>query len=445
MKKTWVLAVTTSVLTLSLMACAGSDESTTAPVEGEWSGHLKVAMIGDVQMKDTTDPITGEKSRGLYVLKEEFERLYPGVTVDFVIMPWKNYVPNTQAMIAGKEADIFQMPGVNDFAAQGLLEPLQPFIDEDEFSLDHFSENLVEGWMTLGPDDEELQIYALPVLGDARFIQYDKQLFEEWGIEPLSEYPTVEEVMEKAKLMTGTNPVSGEQNYGIFFNGTHDTALTLTNVLEGFNGSWGEGYKWDEIEMNFDSPEMNHALEWLKEMTDYMPEGFINGQGNEQWNTPDNNIAISINMGPGDIKSIYAQGLEDRFGIVQNFKNDEGKGGMFSGSPYAITNNSDNKELAWEYIKFSSSEFYQEYLWEEWGSTPVLANATEWESIQEKDLMIPVLEAMTTSITPRYPWASSQPRFILQSKLEGALTDAQTVERALEEAQQESTEWLNER
>ncbi|MCM2675306.1 ABC transporter substrate-binding protein [Alkalicoccobacillus plakortidis] len=241
MKKTWVLAVTTSVLTLSLMACAGSDESTTAPVEGEWSGHLKVAMIGDVQMKDTTDPITGEKSRGLYVLKDEFERLYPGATVDFVIMPWKNYVPNTQAMIAGKEADIFQMPGVNDFAAQGLLEPLQRLIDEDEFSLDHFSENLVEGWMTLGPDDEELQIYALPVLGDARFIQYDKQLFEEWGIEPLSEYPTVEEVMEKAKQMTGTNPVSGEQNYGIFFNGTHDTALTLTNVLEGFNGSLGRG------------------------------------------------------------------------------------------------------------------------------------------------------------------------------------------------------------
>lgn len=56
--------------------------------------------------------------------------------------------------------------------------------------------------------------------------------------------------------------------------------------------------------------------------------------------------------------------------------------------------------------------------------------------------MEPVLEAMTNAVTPRYPWASSQPRYILQAKTEGALTGTMSVEQALEEAQQESVEWI---
>nr|WP_260681926.1 extracellular solute-binding protein [Alkalicoccobacillus porphyridii] len=445
------VATTMFLLGAFMTGCQGSSEETVTrtsnedPVEGDWSGNLKVVLIGDFQLQDATDPITGERSQGLYVIKNEFERLYHGVTVDFVIMPWRNYVPNTQAMMAGNEADVYQMPGVNDFAAQGLLEPLQPLIDEDEYSLDHFSDNLVEGWMTLGPDDDEPEIYSLPFLGDSRFIQYDKKIFSEWEVEPLSEKPTLEEVAEKAKAMTGTNPVTERDNYGIYFTGTNDTSLALTNVMEGLNGSWGEGYKWDEIELNFDSPEMLEALNWMIEMSEYVPAGFINGQGNEQWNTPENNVAISINTGPGDLKTLFAQGIEDQYGIVENFKNEEGIGGTFSGSPLAIANQSTNKELAWEFIKFASHPFVQEYLWEEWGSTPVLDEATEWDSIKEHDLMLPVLEAMTTAVTPRYPWASSQPRYILQSKVEGALTGDITPEQALKQAQEESTEWLRAR
>ncbi|GAF18293.1 LOW QUALITY PROTEIN: N-acetyl-D-glucosamine ABC transport system, sugar-binding protein [Bacillus sp. JCM 19046] len=429
----------------SLLIVSGClpEEETDAELTEE--SDLTIALIGEFKNQDTTDPITAEKSTGLHAVKAEFERLHPGVTINFVIMPWSNYVPNTQAMIAGSQADVYQMPGVNDFAAQGLLEPLQPFIEKDDFDLSVYHDNLVEGWMTFGPDDEELEIYSLPVLGDGRFIQYDKELFEQWGVEPLSDYPTVEEVLEKAKQMTGENPVTGEQTYGIYFTGTHDTALTLSNFMEGFGGEWGSGQRWEEIELNFNSAEMNKRLKRMIELSEYMPKSFINGQGNERWLTPSNNIAIGVNQGNGNMKTVYAQGLEDRFPVVQSFKNNDGVGSMFSGSPLAIGETSQNKELAWEFIKFSSSEYFQSFLWEEWGSTPVIKEATEWDSIQDMELMIPVLEAMTNAVTPRYPWASSQPRYILQAKVEGALTGTMTVEQALREAQEESTEWIESR
>lgn len=416
--------------------------------DGEWAGqHITVMMIGDFAMEDKTDPITGESAKGVKVLKEEFEKQHPGATVKFVLMPWEGYTEKTQAMITSGEADVYQMPGVADFAPQGVLEPLQPWIDKDpDFNLDVFIDNQIEGWQALGPDSKELDIFGLPFLGDARFISYDKQLFDEWGVEYLSEYPTMEEVAEKAKQMTGKNPKTGEQNYGIWFRGDWSSAFTLVDLAEGQNGQWGTGFAWDEVKFNFNSKEMLNGLNWLLDMQSYAPKGIVSNQGNEKWLTKDNNIAIMLNQGPGDtVKPAYAQGLGDRIGISQEFKNDDGQGGLFAGSPITIAKDSKNKELAWEWLKFATSDFVQKYVYEELGLVPSVKSATEWASVKEQPLMLSVFEAMSTPTTPRYPWGSSQPRYILTSEIEAALTGKRSAEAALEKAQKESTEWVENR
>lgn len=437
------------ILLLGLAGCNKTESGGKSSNDGDWKGQtVKVQMIGNFSMESGTDPITGEKVQGLDVLKKEFEKNYPGAKVQFIIMPWEGYVEKTQAMLTSGEADVYQMPGIADFAAQGLMEPLQPFIDGDnKFDLDIFIDNQVNGWKALGPDDTDLQIFGLPFLGDARFIAYDKLLFDQWGVEYLSDNPTMEEVMEKAKRMTGTNPKTGEKNYGVFYRGDWSSAFTLVNLVEGQNGSWGKGFAWNEVEFDFNSPEMLTGLNWLLEMKQYAPEGIMSNQGNEKWLTKDNNIAILLNMGPGDlVKQTYAQGLEDRVAIAQEFKNDEGRGGLFAGSPIAIAKNSKNKELAWEWMKFATSEFSQKFFFEEQGAMPSIKAAYDWESVKKVDnLMNPIFKAMSTPYTPRYPWGSSQPRFILQSEIEAALTGQRSTEDALNRAQAESTEWVKNR
>lgn len=417
--------------------------------DGEWAGQtLKVQLIGDFDMESSTDPITGEKTEGVKVLKEEFEKQHPGATVEFVLLPWEGYTEKTQSMITSGGADVYQMPGITDYAPQGVLEPLQPYIDEDDdFDLDIFIDNQVDGWKALGPDNDELEIWGLPFLGDARFIAYDKEIFDQWGVEYLSEFPTMEEVAEKAKKMTGTNPKTGEQNYGIWYRGDYDSAFRLVNIAEGQNAQWGTGFAWDEIEFEFDSPEMLNGLNWLLEMKEYAPKGIVSNQGNEKWLSKDNNIAIMLNQGPGDIvKKAYAQGLEDRIGITQEFKNDDKVGGLFAGSPITIAKDSKNKELAWEWLKFATSDFTQKYLFEEANGIPAVKSAAEWDSVKAKEkIMLPVLDAMKTPWTPRYPWGSSQPRYILSSEIEATLTGERSAEKALEKAQKESTEWLKNR
>ncbi|WP_181397632.1 extracellular solute-binding protein [Gracilibacillus dipsosauri] len=449
-QKKWL--VVWFIVMLGIMAGCSSSESgteSTSKKEGKWAGQtLTVHLIGDFSMEDATDPITGKTNEGLNSIKQEFEKQHPGATVEFILMPWEGYTEKTQAMITSNEADVYQMPGLADFAAQGVLEPLQSYIEEDpEFSLDVFIENQVSGWKVLGPDSDELSIYGLPLIGDARFINYDKKLFDQWGVEYLSDNPTMEEIARKAKQMTGTNPVTGEENYGIWFRGDWSSAFTLVNLAEGQNGRWGTGFAWDEIQFEYNSPEMVNGLEWLLEMQEYAPDGLISNQGAERWLTDRNNIAIMLNQGPGDlILPVYAQGLEDRIGIAQEFNNDDGIGGMFAGSPVAMAKESDNKELAWEWIKFSVSEDFQRYLFEEANAMPVIKAAEDWESYKEVEKMMnPTIEAMRTPWTPRYPWASSQPRFILTSEIEAALAGKRSAKEALDKAQEESKAWLDNR
>src|SRR5699024_12576030 len=115
------------------------------------------------------------------------------------------------------------------------------------------------------------------------------------------------------------------------------SAFTLVNAAESQDGQWGTGYDWDEMEFEFDSSEMKKGMKWLKELSEYTPDGILSNQGDEKWLTENNNIAIELQQSPRDtFKDAIASGTVDRFGISDDLSNSEGKGGMFAGSPISI-------------------------------------------------------------------------------------------------------------
>lgn len=441
-------------LLLMLAACSGgsgmdneTDDNDSDTEDGEWAGQeLKVMLVGDHEMESSTDPKIGEEKPGLEDLKEEFEDRHPGATVEFVIAPWEGYTEKTQALITSGGADVYQLPGIADYASQGVLEPLESYIEDNDYDLDKYIEGQVDGWKSLGPDDDEPKIYGLPSEGDTRVTVYDKEMFEQWGVEELSDEPTMDEILEKAEKMTGTNPETGEENYGVWFRGDFDSAFTLVNATEGLDGQWGTGYDWDEVEFDFNSSEMKESMESLKELSEYAPDGILSNQGDENWLTEDNNIAIELQQAPGDtLKDAMATDTVDRFGVSDDFSNSEGKGGMFAGSPMSIAEDSENKDLAWEFLKFTSSDFYQEFLWEENKILPVTKSASELDAINEYNISKDSVEALSDPWTPRYPWASSQPRDILTNSVESVLSGKEEVDEALENAQEDSTDWVDRR
>lgn len=154
---------------------------------------------------------------------------------------------------------------------------------------------------------------------------------------------------------------------------------------------------------------------------------------------------MNLRTSPGFMKAIYSTGLGDRYDAALLFVNpEEGKGQAFSGSPCSIGKASEKKELAWEYLKFTGSEYYQKYLWDEYMALPVLKSAKEWETVKTIPQMDVLLKSMGLLWTPRYPYRSGQPRYILATNVEKALLGEMSAEEALDSAQKEADEWLEE-
>ena len=446
LKKFLVLSILLAVVCSGIVANGQKESGAVKPtLDPAMSGTLRVQLIGDFKEGDTTDPISGRKVKGVHYLKEEFEKMYPGITVEFILMGWDSYTQKTIVMAQANEADVFQVPGIATLAAQGLLEPLKPYIEKDNFDIKQYIDNQVEGWMAIGPNDAKLEVYGLPFIGDTRFISYDKKLFDDWGVEYLSLRPTLDELKSKAEAMTGINPKTGEMNYGMRFMGGGYASDSAMNISEGLGNIWGTGFAWNEMTVNFNTPEMIEAVTWMKDIQAYCPPGNLARQGDEKLYTLENNIAINLQDNPNSLKKIEALGWQDRIGISLLFVNDEyGMGNMFAGSPASIGVNSKMKDAAWEWLKFTASETYQKYFWDEYYSLPTVKSALNWGITDTIPQVTTVLESMNYLWVPRYPYRASQPRTILGVQVEKAMLGSMSVEDAMNQAQTETEAWLKE-
>ncbi len=405
---------------------------------------LKVQWIGDFKQEDFTDPISGEARKGVHVLEEEFEKLNPSIDLQYVLMGWDDYQKKTQTMIMAGEADVYQAPGIGTLAEQGLLEPLQPFIDKDNFDLSVYIDGQVDGWKVVGSDDTEPTIYGLPLIGDTRYIAYDKQIFDDWGVPYISANPTPEELIEAAKKMTGTNPKTGKENFGIYHKG-RDAGDTVMNLSEFYGGTWGTGARSSELKVNFDTPEMLKAFETLIEINKYAPSGVMLTQGGENFGKNDNNIAIDMRCNPAVLNNIIALGENDRYGLAYLFVNENEKmGGLFAGSPIVIAANSKAKDAAWEYIKFTSTDFFMNYFWENQRNEglPTLKSVLELDDVKNNSNIALMFDSMKYLWTPRYVYRAGQARQILTTAIEDATLNNVNPKEALQKAQKEVDEWI---
>lgn len=437
--------------TASSAASSSGDAQSTADAAGDetsgeeektFSGTLRVQLIGDYSMEDFTDGITGEQREGLHVIKEDFESKYPGTTLEFVIMGWDDYVKKTQTMIMANEADVYQVPGISLMADMDVLEPLQPYIDAENYDLSVYIDGQVDGWKIQPEGSDELEIYSLPFNSDTRVTAYDKKIFDEWGVEYLSENPTIEEILEKASRMTGINPVTGEMNYGVMWRGT-DAGDLLVNICEGLGGSWGENFRFDELVYHFNSSEMVQAAEYMKELLAYAPEGVMSNAGGENWGKSNNDVAIYLRSG-NFLPTAEALGTADQYGVSYTFLNPEtGTGSMFCGNPFAIGNTSENKELAWEFLKYVATDTVQSYFWENYYQMPCTKSGLEFEGIKDNENMTLIFNSVSTAWTPRYPYRSASPKEMLSAAIESVCNGSASAQDALDSAQAQAEEWTS--
>lgn len=354
---------------------------------------LRVVLIGNYIYDDNINGITGETQVGMHQIEEWFEADYPGINLDIITMGWDDYQKKTQTMIMGNEADIFIAPGI---ALMGdIVEDLTPYIQRDGFDTSVFLKGSLDGWKAQGEFDDAPKQYGWPFQGDCRMIMFDKEIFDQWGVEYLPEYPTWDEILEKATKMTGKNPVTGLDNYGTTASG----ADMIVQIAEALGGQWGSGVKLSELTFDWNSEYFVKASELMLKLYALGMTG-----GSTNFGQPDNVQAISLRAPTGGWISVVERGLQDKYGVSLMPVNPErGTSGMFAGGPLVISKYSTVKDEAWEFLKFAVSERVQQFIFENvFGEAlPVLSTAYNWEYFQEANTAR-LLKAMEDATVPRW-------------------------------------------
>jgi ABC-type glycerol-3-phosphate transport system substrate-binding protein len=419
-----------------------------APTAAPLSGVVKVVLFGKPD-QDTVDPVSGTTAPGVDKLKAAFEKAYPNIDLQIISSPWGSgatgYGPKTETMIQSQEACLYHMPGASDYGRRGYLQNLDTFIKNDSDFKNVWGGNLAQ-WRGWGPGNPDNQ-WGLPYVGGNRVVHYDAKLFADWGVEPLSEHPTLDEIATKAAKMTGKNPKTGEQNYGYWYQGKYIN-WQFETIAHAMGAKWGQVNADGTWTINWNTPEYLKALQWLVMMSKYAPPGALASDAMPDGFLTDQNVVAIIPEGePGYYVTPFVStaGLDQRFRTVYNIEAADGTGGLFIADPLTMAASCDNKDAAWAAMKWLAGDpESQKYNFEATGALPVIDQALIAPVIPQLGKLTDAKAILDQNAhaEARFPWAGSQPRFALQSAIEAALAGTLTPEKALEQAQKETDDWL---
>ncbi len=358
MKKTLCLMLSLAlILAMSIPVFAeGGTESTP---NTELSGTIRMTgpgLFSDVGPDGTEDLITGRTKPGYNELIAEFNKDYPNIKVEINAVPWDNWMSVVQTAAAGSTADILLH---GSMLAECCVD-LTPYLEKDPEVL----EALAVKPEQFRPDEKNYNLTAptgISYTVTPYYALIDTQLFEEWGVEVPDASWTYDEMLELARQMTGTNPVTGLENYGIWYYGNEDG--NIWKLFSSVCAAWGvKTMQFDspnkyEAAIDFTSEGAVKAFDYINELYKCTPPGYLENIGNDKVGTPENDIAIVLGEGPlGQYKVTQDYGTEARYAYLPLPVNEvevEAKSSSFTGTnSIAISKTAAEPDLAWEFIKW---------------------------------------------------------------------------------------------
>lgn len=435
-----------NILLLSTAIVAIASVAATAPASAQDKAKVTLLTVG-YNDKDTVDPATNATTPGVDKLEAAFEAANPNIDLVITNIPWgegaTGYAPKTEAMIKANQSCLYEMPGAAGYAKRGLLTNLDELIAADKDFKNHWGAQL-ETDKIWGPDAKHL--YYIPNNTGERVFNWDATIFADYGVEPLSKNPTLDEIATKAKALTGTDPKTGKQTYGYYYQGKY-AVWQFLSIAHNLGANWGEVDASGKMKVNWNTPEYLKALQWFVDMAKYAPSGALASDGMPDGFLSDDNVVAIIPEGEQGyfIQPLIANpDLQKRFRSSFNLRGPDGVGGVATISPLAMAaNGCDDKAAAWTALKWlAGSAESQAFYFNSIGRLPTSDTGAQAipaiASFPDGDV---VLTQPQFAEAP-YPWAADQPRWALQTALEGALAGTLTPADALAQAQKETDAWL---
>ncbi|MBP1964590.1 ABC transporter substrate-binding protein [Paenibacillus aceris] len=335
MKKKLSLIVVATAMTITLTACAGSNEGTTGktaqPTDGNNSGNVKTLRFATW---DTGDALKIEQD-----IAKKFEALHPGTNVQV-----EAYADGfDQKLAAGFGAtnppDVMYMWDFPTYHQS--LEPLSSYADKDK---DLNKDDFYKGLFNYATIDNKL--YGIPAGFTTRVVYYNKKLFDEAKIPYPKDGWTWDDFQDISKKLTD----KAKKQYGFGVRAENDTY-----DLQGFVWSNGSSYISDDgktINGFMNSKATAGAIQLFGDMVKNGSAVLAGGKGQQSGEDIFKGGKIAMwESGIWPLESFKEAGIDVGTVEMPAFAGKPVKG-VVAESALSIAKDSKQKDLAWEFIKY---------------------------------------------------------------------------------------------
>jgi multiple sugar transport system substrate-binding protein len=369
----------------------------------------------------------------------DFNNMQDEIHVRHVYQPWGDiWTKSLAAVAAGNPPDVViqDINTVRQRADANQAMNLQEFIDQEEEEVqERFYPHLWEAVV------HEEDAYALPFNTDTQVLFYNKDLFEEAGLDPNSPPSTWDELEEYAKALDERDGDHWETIgfYPLWNLGPDIWALNADN-----GNTWFD----EDGNVTIHTPEKVEALEWVVEWQERIGRDTINRYEAEFGDgMADPFISGLVAMRGQNIN--YYSSLKDNagelnFGVAPLPEKESGSGHYSWGGGFVaeIPYGAENPEASWEFINYLTDQAPQEY----WGLNgfDVMANMEANEALAEHpDLsdegrMVYDLAHMNLDVTVLAPVPLDAPDYhsLLNPNIDEIMLGKVSPEEGLSQAQE---------
>lgn len=343
-------------------------EAASGEISADTVATLKLAGPGlftDVGENGSTDLVTGEMKPGYKEVIDRWNELYPNITIEVETAPWDNWQAYLQTAALSGDVDIL----LHGASITDTAEPLEPYLEKDPEIKEQMS------MLAVRKNDKvtsykDFVTYGVSITTNSIVVVIDTKILEDWGVEIPDKNWTLQDMKDIAKACTGTNPVTGKQTYGISLIKSSQTEKNFIWASRAMNDTvfeYADTVK--DTKVNFDTDKTKEVLNYLAEFYQYSNPDYIEGLDLGNAYTAENDLAmVIVENGYGSYNQIKVNGQEDHYMFLQL---PAIQGGQYDGVSashmgdfnLAICNTSQQKDLAWEFIKFmATDDFVQKWL-----------------------------------------------------------------------------------
>jgi multiple sugar transport system substrate-binding protein len=426
-----------SVLALTATAC-GDDGSGSAGDKGsEGSGKGKIVFW---------DNNGGVRTDIWKKIITDFEKANPDIKVQYVGIAATEYQSKVDTAIQG--GSLPDVGGVGaamlaGFAAQNALEPLDDRLAKSDLN-SKLNKDMVTSLKAAGGGDEKL--YSIPTSANNGVLYYRTDLFKKAG---LDEPTTWDKFYEAADKLTN----KGKNEFGYTIRGG---AGSIAQALDAMYGQSGITSFWDSSgeKTTVNDPKNVAALEkYVSLYKKVTPAADLNNDFTKMVAQWDSGTIGMLNHNLGSYQDhVKALGTEKFRGIPQPI----GPGGkrVQVSNPVdglGIFKSSKNKEAAWKFIEFATSQAENSKFNESAGQVPANTDAAKDAWISKAEPTKLAADALTDGSTtivqlPYYlpDWntiskTDNEPAF--QKVLNGSMSAKDFLDTLADQLNEAQTEW----